>query len=242
MRAKGWLNGATLLEEWFNNSENDDPTKGTPDTTTIKMDAWALKFSRAKSAYDDLIAKRIWLNPPARDLLLMRLKGMGKISDNEQTFGDVTVLTMTQVDSQSVNFKAVGTSWTDKILDPLDDMFAALGAFTFKVIVQGRVAPPQDSWSLQPPYTHRVTIEKVGVYIKDSFDFNGPQFLGAWQETPPDVTRDPVAYPDSHTRVDNADFRAWRSQNHKGGDFLVFSDIKWTALTPPDTFAIVGRI
>jgi hypothetical protein len=238
MRTLGWLNGAALMEEWFNNAENNDPSKGTPDTTTITMDKWALTFARAKTAYDDLMAKKIWLNLPARDLLLQRLRAAGKITEDEETFGDVSGLTMPQVDAQQINFKAVGGGLSDKLFDPLDDLFAALAAFTFKVIVQGRVGP---SDSLQPPLTHRVTIEKVGVYIRDSYDFNGPQFLGSWRETPPACSKDPLAFP-PYNPTHNADFGSWRTANHRGGDFLVFSDIKFTTLATPDSFSFNGGI
>jgi hypothetical protein len=36
--------------------------------------------------------------------------------------------------------------------------------------------------------------------------------------------------------VTNGDFRDWRAQNGHGGDFLVFSDMAITTLSPPDTF------
>ena len=38
--------------------------------------------------------------------------------------------------------------------------------------------------------------------------------------------------------VNNYDFQEWRKANNRGGDFRVFSDIKWTHLDPSPTFAI----
>ena len=78
---------------------------------------------------------------------------------------------------------------------------------------------------------YKVTLDKVGIYVQDSYDFNdkdpnagdfSSQPLGFWdceeQKTP-----GLGAY-----YVTNRDFRDWRDQygNGKGGDFLVFSDIK----------------
>jgi hypothetical protein len=40
------------------------------------------------------------------------------------------------------------------------------------------------------------------------------------------------------TPVGNLAFREWRQRNSRGGDFLVFSDIKRVSLNPPDEFMI----
>jgi hypothetical protein len=69
-----------------------------------------------------------------------------------------------------------------------------------------------------------MTVDEVGVYVKDSFDFEGDQFLGFW------------GYRD--TPYNNSDFREWRMANHAGGDFLVFSDIKRTKISPPDVVKV----
>jgi hypothetical protein len=71
-----------------------------------------------------------------------------------------------------------------------------------------------------------VTVAEVGIYVKDSFDFNDDQFLGFW------------GYRDTPTN--NSDFREWRDQNNAGGDFLVFSDIKRTRLATPDAVPVKG--
>lgn len=56
----------------------------------------------------------------------------------------------------------------------LDELTAALGRFAIFVIVSG-AAERDDSTTL-------VTISKIGVYIRDSFDFNGDQALGYWRK------------------------------------------------------------
>lgn len=38
--------------------------------------------------------------------------------------------------------------------------------------------------------------------------------------------------------VGNADIRAWRNANRKGGDFVVFSNLKVLVLAKPDTFTL----
>jgi hypothetical protein len=39
--------------------------------------------------------------------------------------------------------------------------------------------------------------------------------------------------------IHNSDFRKWRADNHLGGDFQVFSDVKRIRRTPPDVMAVV---
>lgn len=74
-----------------------------------------------------------------------------------------------------------------------------------------------------------VRINAFGIYVRDSYDFNGFQVLGTW-----DVSDwDPLG-----CVIFNSNFREWRSANGKGGDFLVFSDVKVTRLSPPDSFPV----
>ncbi len=81
----------------------------------------------------------------------------------------------------------------------------------------------------------KVTISEVGVYIRDSYDFNGSQFLGFWDDKDNSVS---MINPLSGTSVSNDDFHSWRVKTGKGGDFLVFSDLLRTFLPNPDFFNI----
>ena len=110
-------------------------------------------------------------------------------------------------------------------------MTAALGRFAFRVIVAGSITPFRTSGTQQ----YRIMITDVGIYLRDSFDFNGDQFLGFWDDSDNSVS---IVNPLSGTAVSNKDFRDWRKNHGKGGDFLVFSDIQWLSRTPPDTFIL----
>jgi hypothetical protein len=111
----------------------------------------------------------------------------------------------------------------------LDDMSAALGNFAFRVAVAGGVTPI--------PRTQRfeVIIAEVGVYVRDSYDFNGDQFLGFWDDQDNAMS---MINPLSGTGVSNSDFRAWRDRNGKGGDFMVYSDVIKMRLAVPEVFSI----
>ena len=55
--------------------------------------------------------------------------------------------------------------------DPVDDMLAALGRFKFRVAVAGEAKGDC------------VELKAVGVYVQDSYDFDGVQFLGVWNSS-----------------------------------------------------------
>ncbi len=223
MRSRGWANGARLMEIWFSGAGAVEPAYGPPDILTIRMSSWALTFSRAKDVYDQLMRERVWANDAARKMLAQRLQSKGLLTSDPQSraFGSLTA-PVPALETEYVNYRAVGGA-----TDPLDDMFAALGKFSFRVVVAGGVAPVPSTPKV------RVTITHVGVYIKDSYDFSGDQQLGTWDDKTNSVSKSPLA---SGNMVSNADFRAWRQQTGMGGDFLVFSDLLVTPLASPDEF------
>ena len=73
---------------------------------------------------------------------------------------------------------------------------------------------------------HTVRIDAIGIYVRDSYDFNGIQFLGRWD----------IDIWDWPCLIFNANFSNWRSANGKGGDYLVYSDVKVIHLSPADSF------
>lgn len=225
MRSKKWFNGASLLDIWFSRPPAIAPKYGLSVTTTILMDHWVLTFPRARQVYDGLMRERIWANPAAQREIaeMLRRKGF-LIPETSQSFGNLAQPVQLQ-DNDYINYRIVNFGLLD-----LDDMSAALGNFAFRVVVAGGVTAAGSGRS-----EYQVTITEVGVYIRDSFDFNGEQFLGYWDDSDNSVS---MINPLSGTGVSNSDFRDWRSKNGKGGDFLVFSDIKRTTLNPPDTFVV----
>jgi hypothetical protein len=83
---------------------------------------------------------------------------------------------------------------------------------------------------------HELTITDIGVHVMDSYDFEGEQPLGYWSDY--SVSRGPSKDPSEFLEVTNKTFRDWRSQNGKGGDFLVFSDVKRIKLLHPKPFFV----
>ena len=95
-------------------------------------------------------------------------------------------------------------------LTPVD---AALYNFSLHAVMQGCVLTAKEKKILK--------IEKIGIYVKDVFNFSGEQYLGFWKE-PDTVARWGIL----GYNVSNKHFREYRKRNHVGKDFFVFSDVE----------------
>jgi hypothetical protein len=202
-----WHEGAQLLETWFERPPAIAPNYSAPITNLIKMD-WVLQFARAKTVFDQIVKGRIWTNVASQQRLRELLR---KLPPTASTFGNLTQ-PVTQIDDAWVNSRPVSSGGVTP-----DGLTAALGGFQLQVAVAGKV-------SRLPGGVVSLTVEEVGIYVKDSFDFNGDQFLGVW------------GYRDDP--VNNLDFRQWRSAHNMGGDFQVFSDVKRLPVVPPDVVLV----
>lgn len=234
MRSHGWLNGARLLEIWFSRPSAIAPMYAPPDTSTIRMNTWALTFTQLRQTYNQIMSEKIWMHPNAQKVIvsILRRKGLSGSIPRTWSFGNQGSQEVVKLDADHINHRSVSSS-------DLNDVTAALGDFSFYVLVAGSVTP------ILAGSQFLIEVKDVGIYIKDSFDFNDnsrffSQFLGYWDDSDNSVKKvEWWSYEKSITnKVTNRDFRNWRSTSGRGGDFLVFSDIKWTHLAPPDTFVI----
>lgn len=317
MDGRGWTIAPILMREWFSAAPNADPANGTTDTTTVEM-SWALKFKRAKTVHDKMVAEQIWLNKAARQEIARMLSRGGYLRVIKAKLGGLD-RPVPEVDQEHIQERAVGA-----LNDPVDDMYGALGFFVFRMAIGGHVKPIKATvaaarsaveaakykvattlpsrevkshtvgqgetlWDIakyydvsvkelkdanpfltkkgrKPNLIHRgetlaipekktkagkvcqscdppnviyyeLTIEQVGIYIRDSYDFNGFQILGPWE------IRD---HAPRTCVVTNGDFRDWRQANGRGGDFLLFSDIELTTradklLLYPPSLGIVEK-
>ena len=221
MRANKWFNGATLMDEWFAGPPTAMPAYTDPDTTTIKMDTWVLTFPRAKTVFDSMVRDKVWKSAAAKPVFASRLRAMG-IGPNAELSRDISNKSTEDQHPLHVNLKPVPTVTT------IDDMDAALGNFSIYVVPLGFDVEPEVG-------KQRVTLYTVGFHVMDSYDFEGHQILGWWDEVSNTASGLPML---SGNEADNGDFRDWRTANKKGGDFLVYSDVKEVSLTPPDSFVV----
>lgn len=255
MRAQGWTRGATLMSKWLAGPPAIVPHYASTDTSTIRM-RWVLGYRRPRELYDSIFDDQIWANEAARGLLRKRLVRWGKLGSSRQTF-DQTMRPPSILESEYINYRSYGGGYSgysgyygssgysssgysgsvDRVqaannasgqATGLSDLVAALGAFNFRVVLAGSVTPTSSG-------QYQVEVTKVGVYLRDSFDFEGFQFLGFWDDSDNSVS---AFNPFSGTAVYNSTFRDYRSQNNNGGDMLVFSDVLVTTLHQPHTFTL----
>ncbi len=212
--------GAALMRSWFGRPVAIKPAYGTNDTTTVKM-SWVLSFKRAKDVYDQIVSNKLWMNYAAQKVIESKLKTKGLVGSVPQNFGDLTQPAPT-LDKDQINHREVGMS---SIVDALDDMDAALGNFGIQVAIAGTVSPKGS--------IHQVDIKEVGIFAKDSYDFNDFQYLGTWDDVANTVGRSPTSSGDT---VWNSTFRDWRTTNGMGGDYMIYSDV--VKITTSDSFSI----
>lgn len=242
MRSKGWVSGAGLMETWFSRRAATAPHYSAPVTSIITM-GWALGFRRAREVYDQMITDRVWANAAAQRLLGDRLRRQGLLGTTVQPFGNLG-RPVELLDAEHVNYRAVGGGgyygYSESYYGSyygyyyyydsgLDDMTAALGRFVFRVAVAGTVGPASGRSG------HEVVINDIGIYLQDSYDFEGFQFLGFWDDSDNSVS---VLNPFSGTGVYNSDFRDHRRDTGWGGDFLVYSNVSRMSLVTPDRFYV----
>jgi len=248
MRKQGWNMGASLQEEWFSrigkSKSSNRPTENSPVTDLITMN-WVLGFPRAKAVYDKIIKERTWINEAAQVVLSEKIKKMKKDSklvlpQKEGELVDFGVFDPTlDTYKHSVNGDVVQSPIYDKYYfqfakhsestlsaiwngaSALDDMFATLGDFVFRVIGGGTITKKGGHYIIQ--------ITTLGIYVRDNFDFNDVSWkpnqpLGYWNIVTKEVATTPTS---GHFYISNKSYREYRKEFEMGEDFTVYSDIKY---------------
>ncbi|HIF9078217.1 TPA: DUF6402 family protein [Photobacterium damselae] len=249
MRTMGWNIAPQLMEYWFNNELNEftpeskskmfeGDARNIPikfaNTSIVKMD-WAIKYSQVKNGIDDLIER--WNSPAGINQLKKRLKQAGWDGKNTVFLGQ-TESVIVQDACYQVNFKSIGG-----FFDVIDDWYGAIGNANLKVTVRGF----STTFDGKPFFI----VEKVGFYLKDTYDFLSDKKwtriglaepLGVWGKNGVLNKKEMILYMDSYTKhiygylarkyfgfvpVSNNDFRQWQRKHKKGGDYIVFSDVYW---------------
>jgi len=217
MENMDWQYATALQRRWFASPakvQGEDILS--MDNTTITMD-WVLEFQRAEILYEEAI--RVYANNAALPYLEQNIEKLFSEGATSIEFGNFTIGGK-ETDSQSTNERSM------QELPFVDELTGALGAFQFVIVPQGTAT--------KTPNGVAVTITKVGVYVRDSFDFNGDQSLGYWK-APDRVSLFELS---GYTLVENTSYRSYRDETGIGGDFWVYSDIKWKTLDQPDAFTL----
>ncbi|GIZ14368.1 DUF6402 family protein [Capnocytophaga catalasegens] len=259
MRKLSWTYGEELQNIWFRGYPNKKPWKEVI-LGVIKMD-WVLSFPRVKKVYDNLV-NNLWKEEKAINILKKMIKrmtqdnniGLKLPKENWQTvsFGVTSdrLIEYENVEQPKDNYKQhtekmplferfYYTSTNYKITDlfklnlsePLDDLTATLGSFNFRVIALGIITKTTEGFLIK--------INKIGVYIEDSFDFiTKDEGLGDWNITKNKVQPiyPLVEPPFGSYRITNESYQKYRKDYGKGMDFNVYSDIKYIDKTKDNIF------
>lgn len=244
MRKMGWHTSAALMQRWLDSPAWQMPegwktVAGQPNPRELSAAVcdekiltmkWAIGFHRCQRAVAE--AETLLTTPKAILRLKDLLKAAGWNNCGSITLGS-TSLSAREIDARSqVNIVPFGDS-----LDPLDDMYGALGAATLKIGVVGTSFSEHDADTRQLRNYFKVV--SVGFYIRDHYDFNGGQFLGIWTQDgvlkKTEMAR--AALPsaqslykwavDEFALITNRDFRDYRAHTGMGGDYIIYSDVLW---------------
>ncbi|MDU8502542.1 DUF6402 family protein [Pseudomonas syringae] len=244
MRNMGWNTAAALMQRWFDSpawempeewkerETQPDPMSLSPaqcDENIVKME-WAMQFERCRQAVE--VAESRLSTPNALEQLETRLRKAGWQQNNQINLGFYD-MSAREMDSMSqINFSLFGDTW-----DALDDMYGALGKATLKVGLVGRTKTEENTITRQQKTYF--TVEHIGFYIRDHYDFNGLQYLGTWTEDRVLTKAESIITltPQGHlvirlkdgpfSTITNMHFREYREKTGNGGDFLMYSDILW---------------
>lgn len=245
MEKNGFRMGAALMRKWFTGAPFEMPGAWKTgvsvdhrslsaqhlDTSIISM-PWALRFGRIQESYVELKNAVLGQGTErsfafSQKELFNNLRKAGKLGSQASSFG--TSQSVVDVhETAHINARSVSANGLEKLTDPIDDMYCALGAFTLHVAAEGVVTPLQRTAAAP---THQIVIHSLVFYIRDCYDFSGDQMLGNWNTS--EVRKAPSS---NLYLVENASFRDWRSRHQKGGDFLVFSDLYREKLRTPLTW------
>jgi hypothetical protein len=133
-------------------------------------------------------------------------------------------------------------------VDWKDDLFFTVGNFDWRFLPAGQAEYLPSSRQDRPGMLE-VTINEVGVYVYDTFDFNGEQPLGFWNVDSeavrlympkedyarkiPDISTDPLYWTGmGYVEVTNQTFRRYREVVQNGLDLHLYSEVKFFPVTP----------
>jgi hypothetical protein len=237
MRQMGWTVSAQLMERWLHSPAWVLPEswkgRNSPDPRSMSLShldqrivrmGWAMRHYRLKDAVKKLRADMA--NGPARELLRSRLTDLHWGTNNRIGFGSRQHSAIQLEQSCQSNSIPFGGK-----LDTMDDMYGSLGKATLKVALIGE--------AMRDARTGRLALRvtDAGFYIRDTYDFNGPQYLGTWTKSGvmskaqvlANAAMDGMSFrwgkPPGH--VSNHDFETYRRTTRFGGDFVVYSDVLW---------------
>ncbi|TMU82449.1 MULTISPECIES: DUF6402 family protein [Pseudomonas] len=223
-------------EKLFDDLDFDWLTASSPQTgEEIKE---LLEKAAYASQYNELVGRVRKFDQLAPGLLqfMKRLRTLGILDQEKKDLkkGEYDFSSMSARELEvatQYNFRSIATDPSDRITNPLDDVYGALGGFLVKFAVTKFTVT---SKSKRVPAT--LHIEEIGCYIRDTYDFlndsGKDQPLGYWSSE--SGIKGLTAFgretfeADSqlYHKVTNDSFNQYRTLHGRGGDLFVYSTVK----------------
>ena len=249
MEKMGWTVAPQLMRHWFSIT----PAYKFTQNTKIKLitgDAMEIP----EKLVNDTIVKMAWARPYIKDKLQERMKtwnsaaGIERLLKRLKSAGYSPNLCVPLGMSDSARVldatAQVNTIKVGGLLDTIDDWYGAIGNASLNFAVSGYSGTHQN----RPAFF----VDRVGVYIKDTYDFvddnkHASEPLGVWSKNRVLTKAESTMYLASYSSglfgmlardwsgfvpVFNSDFRDWQDKHNTGGDFIVFSDVLWLSPLP----------
>jgi len=204
-------------------------------------------------------------NEKLKEQLVKRIRNAGLFASDARTFGDLSRTSIWQHENWQIQLVRVDVENNDRVLvqfEGLDDLFGALGGFAFYLAAYGTVTPnvrvlPSDGPNKRTVEKYMIEMTHVAIYAKDTYDFIDQQYLGHWNKdgveaklmvaahdrlglVDPDIYTPSGDAPDIKFPVGNESFRRYRRKHGKGGDLLIFSDMRVERFASPFRFAVTS--
>ena len=206
-----WEMAAKCQKIWFNRDKAQKPHYTKIVTNVVTMNLFCQRLKEMVQNKDLELPKSI------------EIKKFGSF-DNSKYRIDNDGYETTLLDRYYINEKVYST---DLINDPLDDLYGALGDFTFKITPKGIIE------TINTKGIYKVTYQKIAVYFIDSFDFVDNEFdifsprtyksqpLGCWDFINNKVSKNMFS---DGLYIDNKSYQKYQNDTGKGGDFRLISN------------------
>ncbi len=210
---QGWVYLKQMFEKWLRGDALSAGSSSLDYSKAMFLSFdWFNQFERFVEVKQDLIDN--CLNDKGQASLIKILKENGYF-DNPREFDFINV-SYKERDKYYFNQRSILE--LDFNIDPIDGLSIAMGNFVINAVAKGKVDKQSDG-------TYQVTVEQIGIYSKDSFNFDGGNIYLFWSYKNKDFSTNSIVDED-YVYLDNNDFNSFRTTTSKGEDFFIFSGVE----------------
>jgi phage baseplate assembly protein V len=210
--ATGWNHLADFLRKWFVGAPSNDKAARAP--SFVSWD-WLLEYPRMQAAWAQLATPAYLFSEEARGQLAQILAADGMMTGARADFNYIDV-PLEQLTPGYFQHKGVDYySYTST-----DGLAACMGRVVLYAVAAGYVEPVVSGVG-----PHKITVERVAIFVRDAFDFIDDRWwnyvasqpLGYWNCAEKRFTMTGGTY------AANNDFGDFQARHGAGGDFHVYA-------------------